>query len=640
MIEPLDLQSERFAATGNVPSEGVLNQLGRPRQDVLTLLVRESAQNSWDARRPDAQSVTYGIRLWTLTVEQLDVLRKLVLARGPGGGLHGSLYPGGQPLVGSDAEGATRPVEALMVYDRGTVGLGGPTRADSISEPDQPRNFVNLLRNAGQPPDRLLSGGTYGYGKGALFLASDVHTICVHTRCRRPYGVESRFIAAALGVPYTIEDEGSQQGLYTGRHWWGRMRNAVVEPLLDNEADTAAGLLGMRQFEGDELGTSILILKPRLGQRTPEEAVRFMALSFLWNFWPKLVAASTSDVTMRPELACESEPVPVPDPRHFPPLQGFVEALEGLTLGSESRDPNGQIISIDSLRPIQHLGKLSLRKFQVRERIEPDVGEDDVSPLDRFSHHVALLRQPRLVVRYLPGPALASDMIEYAGVFLADREVDHAFAASEPPTHDDWSYQMLEDAREKSFVRVALRRIDEALREYTDRPSSSGAGTATYSLAGFADQLGSLIPGAVGTGPSRGGDSEGGDGNGRRARGGGGLRRARATVVPRDDGELLSVAGGRALLIQFDVRHATGSSATIVDIEPRAVLDNNRLESEPPDGAEVPRVLSYEGPGKLLQSDPCQVRIPADAEGPMRIIVRVPEDITTGVELTAHAVFD
>jgi hypothetical protein len=639
VIEPLDLQSERFAATGNVPSEGVLNQLGRPRQDVLTLLVRESAQNSWDARRSDAATVTYGLRGWTLSVDQLGALRDLILARGPGAGLHGSLYPGGPSLVWRDADGSTDSVQALVVCDRGTVGLGGPTRADTISEPDEPRNFVNLLRNAGQPPDRLLSGGTYGYGKGALFLASDVHTICIHTRCRRPYGVESRFMVAALGVPYTIEDEGPQQGLYTGRHWWGRLRDGVVEPLLDDEADAAAGLLGMPAFEGDELGTSIFVLKPRLGARTPEQAMRFMALSFLWNFWPKLVAAANSDVTMRPELSWEGQPVAVPDPRGFPPLQGFVEALEGLTSGSQSEDPNEQIISIDSYRPIQHLGKLSLRRFQVRDRLDLDVGEDEVNPLDRFSHHVALLRQPRLVVRYLPGPSLASDMIEYAGVFLADRDVDHAFAASEPPTHDDWSYQMLDDPREKSCVRVALRRIDEALREYTDRSSTAGAGTATYSLAGFADQLGTLIPGSAGTGARPASGTGDGDGNGGRS-GGGARRRARATVVPHGDGTLLSVSGGRALLIVFDVRHAVGSSATVVDIESHPVLDNNRLESEPPEGAEVPRVISYEGPGRLLQSDPCRVRIPSDTEGPMRIIVRVPDDSATGVELTAHAVCD
>ena len=46
----LDLYSEPFSPNGNVTSEGVLNQLGRPDLDIHSLLVRETVQNSWDAR--------------------------------------------------------------------------------------------------------------------------------------------------------------------------------------------------------------------------------------------------------------------------------------------------------------------------------------------------------------------------------------------------------------------------------------------------------------------------------------------------------------------------------------------------------------------------------------------------------------
>src|ERR1041385_6608381 len=82
-MKSLDLQSERYSPTGNIASEGVRNQLGRPRHDRLTILVREAAQNAWDARSTDAAFVTFGMRGWTLSPKQLDLLQKVVFAKRP-----------------------------------------------------------------------------------------------------------------------------------------------------------------------------------------------------------------------------------------------------------------------------------------------------------------------------------------------------------------------------------------------------------------------------------------------------------------------------------------------------------------------------------------------------------------------------
>ncbi len=42
--------SQPYPPEGASAAEGIRNQLGRPELDLLTILVRESAQNSWDAR--------------------------------------------------------------------------------------------------------------------------------------------------------------------------------------------------------------------------------------------------------------------------------------------------------------------------------------------------------------------------------------------------------------------------------------------------------------------------------------------------------------------------------------------------------------------------------------------------------------
>ncbi|MFD0594037.1 hypothetical protein ACFQZ4_17425 [Catellatospora coxensis] len=42
--------SQPYPPEGATAAEGIRNQLGRPELDHLTVLVREAAQNSWDAR--------------------------------------------------------------------------------------------------------------------------------------------------------------------------------------------------------------------------------------------------------------------------------------------------------------------------------------------------------------------------------------------------------------------------------------------------------------------------------------------------------------------------------------------------------------------------------------------------------------
>jgi hypothetical protein len=167
-VEPLDLQSETFPATGAVASEGVQNQLGRARLDRISLLVREAIQNSWDARA-ETGPVRFSLDSWVMTQAQHSALRNIVLhERAPATEIpHHVLQTGS--------------VRVLTVRDEGTVGLGGPTRADLEAPDDPATDFVDFMRNVGQPPDHELGGGTYGFGKAAYYLASSVRAICVYT---------------------------------------------------------------------------------------------------------------------------------------------------------------------------------------------------------------------------------------------------------------------------------------------------------------------------------------------------------------------------------------------------------------------------------------------------------------------------
>lgn len=635
----LDLQSEQYSATGNVASEGVLNQLGRPNLDMLTVLVREAVQNSWDARIADNGTVHFGMSGRTLTDEQMQLLRQVIFVN-----------QFGQPSLGS-ALSSTANFQVLAVYDRGTTGLGGPTRADRVVDEAEPRNFVNFLRNVGLPPDKQHGGGTFGYGKAALYLASSIRTICVHTHCYSRSRLESRFMAASLSPRFETRGADNQRYQYTGRHWWGRNEEEVVEPIRGAEADALAQQLGLPGFTEGERGTTILILLPVLGERSLLQTLQLAGIHLLWNCWPKMLKIGQNKPSMMFELTYEGRSIPIPDPHEFPPLQGFAQAMENLKsrrLDSENSILS-QLVPIECHSPKQRLGQLSLQRFAVKERQEQLTSGEEVFPFNGLSHHVALMRNPELVVKYVQGPPSPSSQVEYAGVFIVAEQTDDVFAKAEPPTHDDWVYQSLDNAREKTFVRVALRRIQEALLDFTLSPPTSNKGMDILPLGAFADRLGGLLLGSEGSGA----DVQPFNGRGRvemEARGERGSTQdkmepgsgktgltGRPPRLPRDAQKskinllkkpaLGFVGDIPALLTEFVIEHAPGSRGAEVKVEVGAVLDGDELEKDPPIGGQVPRVLLWIAPDKSKYPGSPQITISPSSTGTWGVAVSIPDAV-------------
>jgi len=369
------------------------------------------------------------------------------------------------------------------------------------------------MRDIGQPSNQNLSGGTYGYGKASLYLASGIRTILVHTRCKINGKFESRFIAAALGQRWA--DKHHRQ--FTGRHWWGADGGEVAEPILNRSADELAVSIGMGGFKENETGTTILILDPLLNdrtsggqshpdsiERTPIQALNSMAEYALWFFWPKMLNSRAEHVPIEFKFQWEDTPIKLPHPLEFPPLAGFVEAMERF---KGARDDESilqtYIKDIASEKPRKHLGRLILQKYFIQQEFAFDTGSTE-SPFEDITHHTALMRQAELVVKYLEGRPLASSSVGYSGVFIVDRDVDEIFARSEPPTHDDWSPSSLTESWHKTYVRGALRKIGEEMTSFAQvQRASAPVGTLTP-LGAFATWLGeSLIPAETGTSASR-----------------------------------------------------------------------------------------------------------------------------------------
>jgi hypothetical protein len=275
---PLDIESEPYSHSGNMSAEGILKSLGAPTMDRLRILLRESVQNADDARIQDESIPSYKIGIRTLSKNQSDFLRGEILRD------HPEDDPGSTELYSSIEK---RELKVIEISDWATSGLGGPTRADKIHAGPEATDFIDFIRNIGSPRDTDLGGGTYGYGKSSLWINSLCKTICLHTSTEYMGEPVERFMASRIGQPFDGEET-----KFTGRHWWGkRAPDGVVDPVENEDAAKIAEELGIPQRSGskEDRGTTLMIIDPDLGDRSPSQAREVFRESLLWFFWTKML---------------------------------------------------------------------------------------------------------------------------------------------------------------------------------------------------------------------------------------------------------------------------------------------------------------------------------------------------------------
>jgi hypothetical protein len=475
--------SEPFPPHGALAAEGAENLLGRPRLDPLVVLVREAVQNSWDARRDEAEQVRFAVAAHHLDADQREHARHDVFTDVP------RAAPRLREVLARD------DILLLSLTDRGTTGLAGPLRADRPLRRDEPSNFVDLLFNIGQPAEGDPGGGTYGFGRTISYVVSDARAIVVHSRTRAGRRLQSRLIASAFSDHYV---EGGRR--FTGRHWWGHVDGDTVEPLVGDRADAIATTLGLPAFGPDETGTTICVVAPDLRGRTPSQALRFVAGALTWNFWPKLVPTDAAPPAMSFSVTIDGVSLPVPAPHEVPPLHAFEACLRAVRRAGDSADaaaptPVGGdeiVVHVDDVvlpRTGELIGRLALARAPIEPRPAVDEGADDErelgssAPFTAPAHHVALLRRPELVVEYLETAELSSISSEYVGVFKPVAVVDRAFAKAEPPTHDAWNPNLVGETKLRRFVAVALRSVRERTREFAQRPGTAVSDSSAVRIA-------------------------------------------------------------------------------------------------------------------------------------------------------------
>ncbi len=599
MSDALTLSSERFTASGGIEASGVRRLLGKPRLPHHEILLREAGQNSLDAAVASQGEVRFHVGIRTLAGDEAAALAARVFGRRPAGSASAD-------LLGDYLDGEA--LQVLEIADYGTRGLGGPTRADVPVTAGDHADFVNFIRNIGAPRDQAQGGGTYGYGKSSLYVASGCSTILVDSLAQTSAGEERRLIACQLGEAYS--HDGMRR---TGRHWWGAPSDEVadfVEPVTGEAADDLARALGLPPRSAGDTGTTVMILAPVLPAEGVKDSLGAFAEALLWNFWPRMLQDGRP-----PRLVCtlsgDGEPFVLPSPEDTPPLDLFVEAYRTLKSGGDgSRD-------ICSGRPARQLGRLCIRRGIRNPR--RTIVAPEVSLAPRVCAHIAVMRPVELVVRYYEGAVIPGEALEWAGVFICDDapDIEEAFAAAEPPAHDDWDPAQLARGSAKTFVNVAVREIRRAANEYAlpagPRP---GTGEAQPSLARAADLMGGLL-GGLGEAP-----------RGRR----GGVRAGRRSAAAGPPAFVRLQSGDEGPEAVFSVRLVNRASAKVtVSAVPGLVLDGAISDTHVGPEGQAIEVRNWTTPdGEVVATGP-ELELASGFDGELHVTVTLPPLSAVGI---------
>jgi len=608
-MSPLELHSEPYGSTGNI-GENFRRLLGAPTLDPLQTVIREAVQNIADAARPGIGPEIL-IRLRALSDTQCNILRSVILAEVPE-------EPGSSATISDFLEAESAVV--LEICDFGTVGLGGPTRSDRIPVGTEQTNFIDFLRNIGTARDTEQGGGTYGFGKVALYRASACSTIIVDTLPDGAGPEGRRLMACHVGRSFEKPENGMRRR-FTGRHWWGIRdpEDGIADPVTGAAASALAGSLGLPDRGPGRSGTSIMIPCFQIDESDLTATGNRIIETLLWNFWPRMMRDAPAKHRFACRVMVDDRELPVPAPEDFAPFDLLCKAMNA----ARARAGN-KVRKIESQKPQKFLGTLAIEKG-LRSQRRHLTADEDVRLVPGQMHHIALMRPVELVVKYLEGNPLPDARLEWAGVFIAsdEREVEQAFADAEPPAHDDWIPDNLPRGNEKRYVNIALKRLKEIAAEMGMEPISRRPGDGSGPLlARLAGRLGAVLENVGGDGAGRRRGS-GGSGGGRPSR----ARASRPVFQRLETGEngrtavfltevtQDAVRGGARLIASASVAVEGASLGSAEDTVGRPdVLSVRRLDGEAEAGGGTLDLAGREGRFEIRVRLPEDCAVTADAD--------------------------
>lgn len=234
-----------IAEPGRMTQSGssLLRLIQNNKTPVLDLLVRETIQNSLDAHKENARSVTVEYLTGTFSSHKL----------------------------GSELEGISSALEKrfpsdkcqyLAVCDSDTVGLTGEMDVQNVKG----NNYGNLLKlvyEICKPQEAEGAGGSWGLGKTVYFRIG-IGLVIYYSRIDDGNGNYSSRLAASF-----VENETARDAMipeYKGMSrrgiaWWGEtIRENTTIPVTDEKyIKQFLDIFGIKPYTGDKTGTVIVI---------------------------------------------------------------------------------------------------------------------------------------------------------------------------------------------------------------------------------------------------------------------------------------------------------------------------------------------------------------------------------------------
>jgi hypothetical protein len=613
-MSPLRLTSEPYSPGGSVPGSTLTRAITNTSLDEWSVLLRETLQNSVDARTSDSAPINFRVAIEYANPGQKKCLREQIFAEPA------------KSLAALERVIKRDRLPLLTIADWGTRGLGGPIRADVVT--NDRTDFCDFFLNVGREDAKKYQGGTWGLGRGVLFDISEPGAIVVFTRTASGGRPVTRLMAMAIGQTYNT---GGFK--FTGRHWWGAdSASQWAEPVTGRQAEGLAAQLGLDVIPTGQTGTAIMVVAPRIPvQHDLSHVLDAMIESAHLYGWPLMVGRRGKPAVTFEFGVDGGSWVPLSPEDAGSRVRAFVDAYRVAESTSPPEVPTSwqhRLITFGSGQATpKPLGTLAFRHLPPAAGAQATDDDDALVPIAA----VALMRDPRMVVRYLPVPKhpLGSSTV---GVFIAETHFDHDFAESEPVAHDDWIPSKLDAGRfARNPVKQALEKIKKSVKDSWNSAApllAPGSGPD-----GLAPVIGDLLGGLVVDTPGSGVGGGGGQGGG----GGGGGRRsstARATV----GAPTLRLGRGGEILAAFPVQVIHGEKAGKVALRanPRVVLDGGtEAEGSGPAGGAAPAVVGWEDikTGTSLSTSP---KLDVDpGVSTVLVLVHQPPDtaVTVGVEV-------
>lgn len=234
-----------IAEPGRMTQSGssLLKLIQNNNMPILDLLVRESIQNSLDAKNENAPYVT--VEFFTGEFNKLALNSELE-------GIKESL----------NKKYWKNEYKYIAIRDSNTVGLTGKMHYDEVTD-NQYGNLLKLIYEISKPQEAEGAGGSWGLGKTVYFRVG-IGLVIYYSRIVNEQGQYESRLAASL-----VENEMENDSLIPalpgkskrGIAWWGQEIGVnKTKPITDDQyIEKILKIFGMDPYDGNLTGTTIII---------------------------------------------------------------------------------------------------------------------------------------------------------------------------------------------------------------------------------------------------------------------------------------------------------------------------------------------------------------------------------------------